>query len=343
MEDSDSPRIKRVEEAETEEKRPPSRMKHEFLVERGTQTGTQYRPSVRSVYRGQGHDQRRRLSRILLILCVLGLASSTLYLTYFAYNSQQSISKLNDEKNRLSSDNAKLRATYDKAASLAKWLSASYILCENSYLPQKTRITVTFVDFEKDTSYNINRTDWLNYKITITYLIKDKVSGTNVLSETSWNLTSSNYKMSVDPSSSVGEGKYTFTVNARMGDSLAGSTSKDFSILRDTTPPAIRWQDNGAFSRDKMTVGAIVTDDESGVLSGSVKVNWYVYNKTMTTPILGGAPMTKRPNGEYVFNFADANLRGVDLRRDHVTLIYWIEASNNEQLTGYSEPVIQTL
>jgi len=77
----DSPRIVGFEESETEEKPPPSRPEYQFLLERPTEAGVPYRPPHREGII-PSRKPRTPLSRILTIVCFVGLAASTTYLTY---------------------------------------------------------------------------------------------------------------------------------------------------------------------------------------------------------------------------------------------------------------------
>ena len=347
---SDSPKITGYEEVGTEEKRPPSPLEHEFLVARSVQSGIPYAPASS----GRVQTRRKRKTSLamgVLILCVIGLASSTAYLTYFAYLSPESIPKLKEREKKLLTDVAVLRAGKEKATSLAKWLEASQIECGDSYFPKRPTIKIGFADLG-DLSYNISSNDWTVHKMKVTWSIKNRNSGISAISEKEVSETDLKNILTIDLNSGGNAEKfvagwYTLVLNAKIGDPPpVRSISRDFGIRMDESPPKITLLEpkSGILPNEEITVRVNVVDSESPLPpeGGLVKITYLVvWNETVSFYKRRVAMDSIPGTTQWRYDLWKADFGGYDLKKAKV-IVFFIEASNTAepQLTAYSETVV---
>lgn len=339
----DSPRIVGYKEEETEEKPPPSPPEYAFLTERPTEASVRHwqeRPEGKTEQRAK---PRMPLSRILLILCLVTLATSTAFMTYVAYQSLNQNSELQQNLNALRNQLSEQAFT--------KWLNAANITCEDVYSPNKPQIRLDFVGTEEDGKYGIQQADWnrLNVEITCDIANSERVvlysQRLQVSSRRSFEITEENLTKEFPV------GKYRLTIRTTMGGkaTTAASLVKEFDVKKDLAPPIITWLNEGSYVGDKLTVRAEISDAENGrpyyvrIFFCFVLVNQTTRARsTYQSPLEGYQmkevePSSKRAPYLYSFSFAETN-PPFDLGKATI-FFYYIEARDREGNTAYSTPV----
>lgn len=345
----DSPRIVGYEESETEEKPPPSAPEYQFLLERPTEAGVPYRPPHRERIMPP-RKQRTSLSRILNIVCLVGLAASTSYLTYVAYLAPESLPQLKEnvlglrkQVDELKTTISSIEAKSGKSAAFANWLNGTSITSPHVYLPDKPRITIEFVKSENDEKYGIRRNDWHDFEMGVTCQITNSFGIVHdqtlaVLSKRTFELTEKNLTKEFPAD------RYRLTIKAIMGKPAVAvaSVAREFEVKVDLIPPLIEWRDR-SWSDKKLTVRAWIYDAEGGK-PYSVKISYrFVFiNRTITMPHgspIGGVDMKESESEPFVYSYSFADTRPAwDLNNANITF-YYIEAKDRRGNRAYSEPV----
>jgi len=320
------------------------------LLERPTEAGVQYRPPYRERM-APSRKPRVSLSRVLTVVCLVGLAASTTYLTYRyvelydkAYGpSDQSFVKQIAALNRSVTELKGRLEKFEKFNMLAAWLNETTIVCDDVFYPKPPNIRTTFPPLEQDKRYRISPDDWKDFRVEykITRDAKTIVEGPVLVKSTQtqpWtfdlgeNLKSSKFEV----------GSYSFTIHVvteGRDKVIVASKHKLWKMQKDVWPPIIKWIDGGKYSGPRLITSATVYDQESDVKSVEIVYSfvWIVGNRSILH--VDKKPMQKSsPSGqEYFFSFADG-LPQFKVREANITL-YFIMATDNANNTAYSEPV----
>jgi len=345
LEGSSSPRIVGYEESETEEKRPPSPSEYEFLVERPVEAGVPYKPTYREQIKPPARP-RVSMSRILITLCLVGLAASTMYMTYEVLDIQNKLSSEKQKSQQLGDRVRELNATISSlqtksivSTAFARWLSNATIVCKDVFLPHKPKVEMKFEGVEKDKGYGIMLNHWNDFNMKVTYAITNSF-GTTVHSGTlpvgsrrTFELSEKNFtkEFTVD--------RYLLIVSATIGEpaSSVASVAKHFEVQKDLIPPLIEWLDKD-YVGDMLTIKARITDRESGLDYARILYRFVWIVGTARTTHEDHKDMKELQAGVYSFSFADIRPPS-DLRKANIT-IYHIEAKDRAGNVAYSEPVI---